>query len=484
MGSGRPSDSTAVKRITALLGSAALLLMLIGGISYREWMQFSRANSDGARSRETDAAVEALLSSLIDAESGQRGFLLTGEERYLEPYERAVQDIPIQLARTRELLARHGGSGNAAHLDKLVNQKLTELQRTIELRRTQGASAALALVLSDQGKRAMDDTRTLCAAILRGESTLQNRASAEGEAAARTALLVTVVGSLVLLFFFAVGIQPFASAGPGTRERPWFLRYGAAVFATAAATVLRMALTPLVGATAVPFVMFFPAVLFAAWFGGFRSGSLSVVLSVLASSYYFLAPTGSFQVANRADLIGSLVFMVSGFGAALITNSQRNAVERADKAQHAEQEQRQRLATTLGSIGDAVIATDAQGCIVFANAVAQKLLRLTEDDLAGRHLEDVFRIINEFTRAKVENPVAKVLREGTISGLANHTVLIAHDGTEIPIDDSVAPIRVGRRTDPGYSAGVPGHHRTQTRGGSEPSPGVHRQIISRRDLQL
>jgi PAS domain S-box-containing protein len=99
------------------------------------------------------------------------------------------------------------------------------------------------------------------------------------------------------------------------------------------------------------------------------------------------------------------------------------------------------LQTTLASIGDAVIATDIEGRISFANPVALALLGWPEAELRGRHLDDVFHIVNEFTRAQVESPVARVLREGIIVGMANHTVLVAKDGTEIPIDDSGAPIR-------------------------------------------
>lgn len=101
----------------------------------------------------------------------------------------------------------------------------------------------------------------------------------------------------------------------------------------------------------------------------------------------------------------------------------------------------QYLKTTLASIGDAVISTDATGRIVFANKVALSMLRASESDVLGKPLEDIFRIENEITRAKVENPVGRVLREGVTLGLANHTVLIALDGSEIPIDDSAAPIR-------------------------------------------
>jgi PAS domain S-box-containing protein len=103
----------------------------------------------------------------------------------------------------------------------------------------------------------------------------------------------------------------------------------------------------------------------------------------------------------------------------------------------------EQLRTTLSSIGDAVISTDLDGRIVFANKVAYNLLRAEEGSLIGRDLNHVFRICNEITREKVENPIERVLREGIVVGLANHTVLIATDGTEIPIDDSAAPIRDG-----------------------------------------
>jgi PAS domain S-box-containing protein len=99
------------------------------------------------------------------------------------------------------------------------------------------------------------------------------------------------------------------------------------------------------------------------------------------------------------------------------------------------------LSTTLRSIGDAVIATDPQGRVSFMNVVAERLTRWSTEEAHGRLLHEVFPIFNEETGAIVENPVDKVLREGTIVGLANHTMLRRRDGSEIPIDDSAAPIR-------------------------------------------
>jgi PAS domain S-box-containing protein len=99
------------------------------------------------------------------------------------------------------------------------------------------------------------------------------------------------------------------------------------------------------------------------------------------------------------------------------------------------------LSTTLRSIGDAVIATDTSGAITLMNPVAEALTGWPEAEARGQSLTTVFRIANEETRKPLENPVERVLAHGVISGLANHTVLLARDGREIPIDDSAAPIR-------------------------------------------
>ncbi|MBN9522720.1 PAS domain S-box protein [bacterium] len=108
-------------------------------------------------------------------------------------------------------------------------------------------------------------------------------------------------------------------------------------------------------------------------------------------------------------------------------------------------EQRELLDATLSSIGDGVIATDAAGNVTFLNGVAQTLTGWAQADAFGRPLAEVFRIVNESTRRPVENPAVRALEQGVIVGLANHTVLIARDGAERPIDDSAAPIRAHGR---------------------------------------
>lgn len=116
------------------------------------------------------------------------------------------------------------------------------------------------------------------------------------------------------------------------------------------------------------------------------------------------------------------------------------ALLRAARTEGAD-EAREWLGTILRSIGDAVIATDAEGRIAFMNSVAESLTGWPQSEARGSPLQTVFAIFSEETRQPVESPVTKVLREGTVVGLANHTLLRSRRGLEIPIDDSGAPIR-------------------------------------------
>ncbi|HEX2932330.1 MAG TPA: ATP-binding protein, partial [Candidatus Binatia bacterium] len=99
------------------------------------------------------------------------------------------------------------------------------------------------------------------------------------------------------------------------------------------------------------------------------------------------------------------------------------------------------LRVTLSSIGDAVITTDVEGRVTFMNRVAESLTGWTQDEAMGRPLPDILQILNEESRQPVENPALQTLKAGATVGLANHTILIAKDARECPIDDSAAPIR-------------------------------------------
>jgi PAS domain S-box-containing protein len=137
------------------------------------------------------------------------------------------------------------------------------------------------------------------------------------------------------------------------------------------------------------------------------------------------------EVSSRGETIEGIRALVSVI---------RDITERK-KAEAALRESEQRWATTLSSIGDAVIATDNLGRITFLNPMAEELTGWPLFEAVMRPVTEVFNIVNEQTRSTVENPVAKVLKEGMVVGLANHTILIRKDGTEVPIDDSGAPVK-------------------------------------------
>ncbi len=111
------------------------------------------------------------------------------------------------------------------------------------------------------------------------------------------------------------------------------------------------------------------------------------------------------------------------------------------RAEEALRKQTDWLRVTLSSIGDAVISTDVEGRVTFMNRVAESLTGWAESEALGRSLTEIFQIVNEQSREPVENPALRALNAGIIVGLANHTILIAKDGTEWPIDDSAAPIQ-------------------------------------------
>src|SRR6185437_6124107 len=173
---------------------------------------------------------------------------------------------------------------------------------------------------------------------------------------------------------------------------------------------------------------------------------IAAPISQLARAATSVSRTKDYSIRARKNSGDELGVLVDAFNEMLAgiqsrDDNLRNALLDRQEALKEAQNARESLETTVASIGDAVIATDIEGRIVLANRVAQSLMKLPESEMIGKHLDEVFRIFNEFTGAKVESPVTKVLREGSIVGMANHTVLIARDGTEIPIDDSGALIR-------------------------------------------
>jgi PAS domain S-box-containing protein len=194
---------------------------------------------------------------------------------------------------------------------------------------------------------------------------------------------------------------------------------------------LRFALAGVLGQT-VPYITFFPAVMFAGWFGGLGPGILATLLSLGVALSFVISASG--LTLPLADTVGALVFVgVSGF-ISVLNEALRRSQQELRRA-------RDLFQTTLVSIGDAVIATDVDARVTFLNAVAEDLTGWSRAEAMGKPILEVFPIRNEHTGQPADNPVAEVLEKGVVVRLANHTVLACKGGAEIPIEDSAAPIR-------------------------------------------
>ncbi len=110
-------------------------------------------------------------------------------------------------------------------------------------------------------------------------------------------------------------------------------------------------------------------------------------------------------------------------------------------AQNKLSEEREKLLVTIRSIGDGLITTDKEGKVTLLNSVAENLTGWNTNDAEGKPLNEIFNIVNEFSREQIENPVTRVLIENKAIGLSNHTILISKDGSEYNISDSAAPIK-------------------------------------------
>jgi PAS domain S-box-containing protein len=229
--------------------------------------------------------------------------------------------------------------------------------------------------------------------------------------------------------------------------------YALALIAVVLATLLRLALHGLFG-TGFAFITFYPAVAIVALLFGARAGVLATVLSTLAADYYLIPPTGVFTLANLGDALALCLFTLAGVlisaMAGLLERSRRREFETASRlkteevrraGEQALHQRNEWLRVTLTSVGDAVIACDMDGRVSFLNPVAATLTGWKAEEAVGRAIQEIFKIINEQNHQPAADIVGRVLREGHVFGLANHTSLITRQGKEIPIEDSAAPIQ-------------------------------------------
>jgi PAS domain S-box-containing protein len=306
-----------------------VVLIASAALSYRQTAQLVGSQGLIDNTYRVLIGLQSIVGTLTEAETAQRGFIITGDRRYLELYQTAAAAVPRELAAVRALLSDNPGQQQRLDaVERTARERLDTIAHSIAERQApDGFERGRAVVASGRGKLQMDAVRARIGEMQRVEEALL-----EG------------------------------------REEHAAQRFHVALISNLTSTAV-------------------------------------------------------------AALMVGLVFVLVR---RVLTVRQRSAFIVANE--------RERYRITLASIGDAVIVTNPAGTVTFMNRIAEELTGW-DGDAIGRPLAEVFRIINEQSRDTVESPVDKVLRDGVIVGLANHTLLVRRDGSEVAIDDSGAPVR-------------------------------------------
>ncbi|MEI7733268.1 MAG: CHASE3 domain-containing protein [Verrucomicrobiota bacterium] len=205
------------KHTSILLAAGLFVLAVICASSYFTFQSYFRSSLLRKHSFLTLNAIHKLLAEVTDAETGQRGYLLTGRDNYLEPYQTSVLEIPRLLAELRRLRESEDRPAELlARLEQQIKLKFDELNSTVQLRRSEGLPAALQIVNRDVGKRVMDEIRRICEELVQEETDLLNASDAAMNRGTGRAMIILFIGT-ALTFALVVGAGVITSHA--TRKR-------------------------------------------------------------------------------------------------------------------------------------------------------------------------------------------------------------------------------------------------------------------------
>jgi two-component system CheB/CheR fusion protein len=331
----------------ALFAATAVMVLL----SFRSVGQIGEASDARKHTSAAIMAAENLFSELEEAETGQRGYALTGDKAYLESFFALREGISRHMDDLLRLTLIDEARRRLEVMAPLISAKMEEMSHVIELRETGDLDSVIAAVRDGRGKKLMDSIRSEKDGYIVIEESALSRHESEFQSTMRRLFLI-------------------------------------------------------IAAT-----------------------SLSALLFALAFSFFIYGDTDRKLRNLEHSETKRLLDLQEGMNVRL---QQANETIRLSE---------EKLAVTLNSIGDAVMATDADGFITLLNPLAEQLTGWTQADAVGRPVEEIFHIINHETRQPFLIPVRETLADGTILGLANHTILVSRDGSERDIADSCAPIR-------------------------------------------
>jgi len=388
-------------------------------------------------------ALQATLEELLNIETGIRGFAISGDEAFLQPYQAGVAAAQQAFAAAKRLAQDNPNQQRRlAVIEPLIEKKISFVAECIRLRRGGDTAGASQLIASGQGKQTMDEIRRLIGEAEAEETQLLQQRTARAQALARTTMAMVAFGSLL-----AVGLVGLASVmvrrdfekrRQAEAERDRFFTLALDMLCIAGPDGYFKRVNPAFTAT----LGWSEAELLARPFLDFvhpdDRAATRAEMEKLAAGQPTIFFRNRYQCKDGSWKTLSWRTMPQPDGMNYACARDVTELKAAEEALRRSEES---LAVTLRSIGDAVLATDTEGRITRLNPVAEKLTGWTQAEAQGRPVAEVFHIINEATRQPAVIPVEKVLASGVIHGLANHTVLIARDGTERPIADSAAPIR-------------------------------------------
>jgi methyl-accepting chemotaxis protein len=192
------SNWTVSKRLVVSFGLAALTLVVIAVASYRNTNRLIENDGLVARTYQVQNGLADLLSELKDAETGQRGYIIAGDDSYLAPYQSGSAAVKSTFEEVRRLTADNPGQQRRlTNLSPLIDAKLAELKQTIEVRRNEGLDAATKLIVSNAGKTYMDQVRAIIAAADQEEKELLKMRTEESRASADSTISIIVWGGLL-----------------------------------------------------------------------------------------------------------------------------------------------------------------------------------------------------------------------------------------------------------------------------------------------
>ncbi len=302
------------------------IVLVIVVLFYVDWRDYQTATEQSDQARQFIRETNDLLSLVTDAETGERGYLLTGDRKYLNPYEKALAQIPKELnALSATAVNVPREAKQVENIRSLIADKLAELKSTIQVRDQQGDEAAMATMRGGMGRLTMDEVRSDGDVMVAREQAWLYETSRNLQTSANHSRIIVLVGCVGLVFLL-------------------------------------------------------------------------------------------FRLGTAVD--------------AVVLERERFA--------HDVEESRQLLETTLSSIGDAVVVTDARGKIRFVNRLAERLTGWAAGESEGKPLDRVFHLRDEPTRRDIRSPLQALRLE---AGTGTNSLLVSRDDAEVPIEVGSAAMR-------------------------------------------